>query len=71
MKSKAEIKQWLLENCVDDNGELNLIGLDFSDFEGDVYIAKWKIKNNLHQCSQQVGGDLYQYNQKVIGKIYD
>ena len=65
MKSKKEIKEWLLENCVDEHGNLDLSNLDFSDFEGDIYIDGIKVKNDLFQCSQIVQGDLYQNGQKV------
>ena len=43
-KSKKEIRDWLLENCVDENGDLALMYLDFSDFEGNVYISYMKVK---------------------------
>ena len=35
MKNKEEIKEWLLKNAVDEDGDLNLSELDFSDFAGD------------------------------------
>ena len=34
-----EITEWLLENCVGSDGNLVLSNLDFSDFDGDVYIS--------------------------------
>lgn len=37
MKTKEEIKRWLLRHCVDKDGDLDLSCLDFSDFGGDVY----------------------------------
>ena len=36
MKTSTEIRNWLLENAVDFDGDLMLHGLDFSDFKGDV-----------------------------------
>ena len=69
MKSKKEIRDWLLQNAVDDNGDLNLDGLDFSDFDGDVRTSYMKVKNNLYQYNQKVGGDLLQYSQKVGGGL--
>lgn len=45
MLSKEEIKKWLLENCVNEYGKLDLSGLDFSDFDGDVYIFGMKVKD--------------------------
>lgn len=68
MLSKAEIKKWLLENCVDTNGDLILSGLDFSDFDGDVYISEMKVKNNLFQSYQTVGVNLCQ-NYQIVGKV--
>lgn len=70
MKSKEEIKQWLLENCVDDNDNLCINDLDFSDFEGDVFLRGWKIKRSLYHCDQTVGGCLYQNYQIVGGSLY-
>ena len=37
-KTANEIKKWLLENCVDENNDINLSGLDFSDYNGHVII---------------------------------
>lgn len=65
MLSKAEIKKWLLENCVNTKGDLILTGLDFSDFDGNVYISGMKVKKNLCQDCQTVGQDLWQDRQKV------
>ena len=70
MKTKEEIKKWLLENCVDEDGNLDLSGLDFSDFEGSAYIDNMKVKQNLHQDSQTVGGNLYQDCQTVERSLY-
>lgn len=69
MKSKEEIKKWLLENCVDENGDLCLIGLDFSDFDGDVYFKGIKVKNDLMLCYQEVKGNLFQDCQQVDGDL--
>lgn len=81
MKTKQEIKQWLLDNCVDEYGDLDLSDLDFSDFNGNVSILGMKVKHNLHQNAQEVGGylvqsrqivgrDLYQSNQKVANNLF-
>jgi len=70
VKSEKEIRDWLLENAVDDNGDLNLKNLDFSDFDGDVHIGGMKVKNTLYQYGQNVGGDLYQLYQKVKGDLW-
>lgn len=69
MLSKQEIKQWLLENCVNEYGNLDLTGLDFSDFDGDVYTFGMTVKKNLDQGFQEVGGNLDQSAQKVKGNL--
>lgn len=70
MKTKEEIKQWLLENCVDRAGDLDLSNLDFSDFDGDVDISHMKVKGNLYQNMQKVSGNLDQDYQIVCGYLY-
>ena len=65
MKTKQEIKRWLLENCVTDSGNLNLSDLDFSSFDGDIFINGMQVKHSLYQYSQRVGKDLYQSGQTV------
>ena len=69
MKTKEEIKKWLLKNCVNHNGDLDLGELDFSDFEGTIYTYYMKVKNNLWQDYQTVGGDLFQDGQTVDGDL--
>ena len=70
MISKKEIKKWLLENCVNENGDLDLSHLDFSDFEGNVFICEMKVKKNLGQYKQQVSGNLSQSAQDVKGDLF-
>lgn len=67
MLSKEEIKKWLLENCIDEKGNLDLSGLDFSDFDGAVFMDSMKVKNILIQSYQEVGRHLHQDHQKVGG----
>jgi len=69
MKTTKEIQEWLLENCIDGSGDLNLNHLDFSNFEGNVWIGHMKVKKNLWQHEQEVSGDLLQYNQTVKGNL--
>lgn len=70
MKTKKEIKKWLLENCVDKDGDLDLSNLDFSDFDRNVFIAGMKVKKDLFQGFQRVNGNLIQHHQKVKGNLY-
>ena len=65
MLSKKEIRKWLLKNCIDGIGDLNLSGLDFSGFNGDVKISHMKVKRDLVSEYQNVGGSLFQGHQKV------
>ena len=69
MKTIEEAKKWLIENRTDENGDLDLSGLDFSDFDGDIDISGMKVKCNLYQDSQTVGGGLRQDCQKAEGRI--
>ena len=71
MKTKTEIKEWLLENAVDKDGDLMLDYLDFSDFKGDVYIDHMRVKCDLWQNRHEVQGDLMQNHQKVEGDLYN
>lgn len=68
MLSKQEIRDWLLKNAVNDEGNLDLADLDFSDFDGDVLIYNMKVKKSLQQSFQNVGENLHQDFQRV-GKI--
>ena len=70
MLSREEIKKWLLDNCVDYNGDLNLSDLDFNDFEGNIFINHWKVKNNMWFQKHKVDGDLWQGNQVVQGDLH-
>ena len=63
------VKKWLIENRTDKYGNLDLAGLDFSDFDGNVNISGWKVKKSLSQNFQEVGETLCQDNQKVGGDI--
>lgn len=69
MKSK-KIKKWLLNNCIDKNGDLDLTGLDFSDFEGNIDISGMKVKKYLTQKGHVVERDLFQGDQEVKGTLY-
>ena len=81
MKTKQEIKKWLLENCLNDNGDLVICDIDLSDFKGNVILSGWtvgksaglsfwKVKGNLTQDSQTVNGNLRQSCQIVNGDLY-
>lgn len=67
MVSTKEKEKWILENCVDENGNIDLSGLDFSEFNGSVNTNGMKVKDDLFQCGQEVKGSLYQCDQ-VVGR---
>ena len=69
MKTINELRDYLLENYVNDIGDLDISCLDFSDFDGDVVLNGMKVKRNLHQDYQYVKGDLWQGNQNVGGVL--
>lgn len=60
----------LLELFTDEDGDLYLYDLDFSDFDGDVWVSGFKVKNNLNLGYHEVKGDLYQRYQKVEGSLF-
>jgi gas vesicle protein len=65
-----EVKKWLIANCIDERGNLNISGLDFSDFDGDIDISGMRVKGDLRQRYQKVEGNLNQANQEVKGDLY-
>lgn len=71
MITKEQIRDWILENCIDLDGDIDLKDLDFSEFDGNVYISNMKVKNNLFQSCQEVGNCLYQGKQVVKGTLID
>lgn len=70
MKSIEKVKKWLIKNRKDKFGNLDLSYLDFSDFNGDIFINHMKVKRGLFQNEQTVGGDLLQNSQKVEGNLW-
>ena len=69
-KTIEETRDWLIENRTNEYGDLDLEGLDFSEFDGDVYIRNTKVKGDLFQNFQEVAGDLMQNSQEVNGNFY-
>mgnify|MGYP000920153857 CR=1 FL=1 len=73
-----ELRDLLLENCVNDNGDLVISNIDLSEFKGNVILdgwtvggsgfvdlSFWEVKGNLYQRCQKVNGDLYQSYQSA------
>ena len=69
MKTPEEFKKFILKNFRNEDGDIEICNVDLSDFDGDVFISNWTVKNDLHQGSQKVGGDLRQGSQKVGGDL--
>lgn len=70
MRKIDKLRDYLLENYVNEVGDLDISGLDFSKFDGDVYLCDMKVKCNLFQDCQKVKGDLSQDGQEVQGDLY-
>ena len=68
MKSKTEIRNWLLENAVDEYGDLDINGLDFSEFDGDVLIIGMEVKGNVIISGMKTQGNLYQSGHEEEGE---
>ena len=69
MKTKQEIKKWLLENCQDKNGDLVIRDIDLSDFKGKVILKGWTVGGSVDLSHWEVNGDLKQSYQKVNGDL--
>lgn len=69
MRNIKRLKKHLLKHYVNEKGTLDLSGLDFSDFDGDVCFNYMKVKKSLIQSLQQVGGDLHQSGNQVKGDL--
>ena len=65
MKTKQEIKKWLLETCLNEDGNLVMCGIDLSKFKGKVILNGWKIGGSAELSFWNVKGDLNQRLQEV------
>ena len=70
MRSIESLREYLLKYHKDEYGDVRIDGLDFSDFEGNVFIGKMKVGKSLYQHSQNVGFYLFQDNQTVGHSLY-
>lgn len=68
-EQKIAVRELLLKYCVNSEGNLDLSGLDFRHFNGDIDISGMQVKGNLIQSYQHVYGDLIQCNQEVEGNL--
>ena len=68
---KGENKNEFISRRKDENGNVDLSNLDFSDFDGNVDISDMEVARDLYQGYQHVIGDLWQENQTVVvGNLY-
>ena len=68
-KTIEEVRDWLLENRVNGKGDLDLRGLDFSKFKGNILIGNMKVNKGLYFNNCEVGGDVEQSFHKVKGDL--
>lgn len=66
MISKEKLKEFILKNCVNERGNIEMCDLDFSDFEGDVYIEQWTVNGDIHQSGHISYGSIYQEYQNAV-----
>ena len=69
MLSNEKTVKWLLKHRVDEYGNVNLNGLDFTSANCSVRFSEIKVTKSLYQDSQTVGEDLSQTGQKVGGNL--
>ena len=68
--NKRKLRDLLLGNCVNEDGNLVICDIDLSDFKGIVMLSGWKVGGSADLSSWEVKGNLYQNGQKVNGNLY-
>ena len=68
MKSKEEIKTWLLENATNEAGNVDISGIDFGDKE--VILEEIKAKR-IFNNKQKAKEDIYSGHQEAGKMIYN
>ena len=77
MKSREDIKKWLLDNALDEMGDLCVYDLDFRDFDGNIYLNRLKSNEIISNSGQeanyiyntyQKATEINNYCQKIITK---
>ena len=63
-------KKWILKNCINGNGDIDLRNLDFSDVNADVNLSNMKVNRSIFQVDQEAGGDIIQDVQEAGGDIF-
>ena len=78
MKTKQEIKEWLIENATNQSGEIDLSGIDFGkvnvDFScvkaNNIYNYSQEATNYIDNCSQKAKNIYNKTNAIINGKEY-
>ena len=77
--TKKELVQIIKDNFTNEDGEVNIYGMDFGNCDvnigglktnGYLYQDYQKVGKTLYQDHQEVGRILFQSNQKVGGNLY-
>lgn len=68
-KTKEETVKWLLENRIDEDGNINISNLDFGEFKGNLLMDGMRLKRNIDQSQHENEGYIYQYGHKNKGHI--
>ena len=50
--NRKDLEQILIDNFTDNDGNLDLRGLDFRDFSGDIMLHEMKAKKTIYNMSQ-------------------
>ena len=67
--TKEELVKLMIDNFSNENGYLDLSGLDFSEYDCDINIGHMKAPKNLFQDCQAVKSSLFQDDQNVVGDL--
>lgn len=70
MLTAEEKRDWIVENCRDEKGNIDLRNLDFSKVKCDVYIGGMIVNGVLYQGGQKVEGSVFQNGIKATGTIH-
>ena len=62
MKTKKEIKNWILKNCIDKNGDVDLSYLDFENIN--IILSHIKAKS-IYNENQEAKNEIYNKKQKA------
>ena len=77
MKTKTQIKKWILENCIDKNGTIDLSNLDFGDRRINLSEIRAKVISNNYQEAKEIynthqkAQEIYNNFQKAEKEIYN